>query len=1841
MTTPSFSRVAIVNRGEPAVRFLRALEEFNLIHNTNIKGIALYTEPDEQMPFVRQADESICIGNILRTQPNGKTLNAYCDHDWIIKLLREHQCDAVWPGWGFVSEDPIFVELLERNNIIFLGPSSQAMGQLGDKIAAKYLAEQAKVPLAPWAEYRSDWTVEKLLEEGNRIGYPLMVKASAGGGGRGIRKVNSSDALPSTIETVQSEVEKFFGQGGILLEKCVSQARHIEVQLVCTAEQAHAVGVRDCSIQRKNQKVIEEAPSPILPDTMRNILMRSSEQLAMLCGYVGVATAEFLYEPISGTSTFLEVNSRLQVEHTITEAITGADLVQAQIAIGLGWSWTPPVNLVNGHAIELRVNAEDPEKDFRPAPGTVAIFRPPAGPGVRVDSGVTEGSEISEHFDSMIAKIIIWAPTRELCIARARRACLELDAAVEDGATNQAFLLDILRHQEFVNATASTDWLDRAMVAGSVVRVGAEKEALLAASILEYKRNLYANIDRFFQECQDGIPVQFPKISGHEVELKLRGTQYSMLVAAWGEDDFVVEVSKQLHRVHLKNISDHIAEMWIGENRHKILYSYGSAGITVEVDGYSHTIERSSGGIVKSPTPAVIVGISVSPGDTVEVGDRLCTLEAMKMELGVFASESGTVKEVLCQVNQQVLIGDSLLVLELEDASEEQSVEAQGFEDPHRLLLQELWYDGNLDLSRLNTINQKERITVLEELHSLFRASILGFDITPTMASLIDTVLENKSVIFPADQPNTWNRFIDCLAMFADCSLLLDRNVLLDLDATSTIASNAAFYDFCRQYHDETPLSCVEQRLTQALQWYGIESLKSDEYLKEALFRLALGNDNSAWRHHVCSGLLRTFIRLHSTEWVPPTHLEQILEQTGQAAHPDHPYVQDNAIHAHHLFFAHGENRRLLEELREAVHNMFSGMDSYEPNSKVVRTVMRKLGRSPQSLQQTLYALQPQTLPHRVIEALTRRFYIGETYAWKHDADINGHALVCGTLNDHAQVISILFQSNTTENDVIEILEQLVESATYLEFVLPQGLDESWLNKAPKLLSTLAIHPQRITLTWMNDQLVHHRTFIHQKGQWQFQSLLNDIHPQVAERLHLERLQDFTLSRIYSQEHIYAFLGQANNNPRDERIFVLAEVFGSSSQGSTFPLRHFERVFFEAIRAVRSAQSQRTKRSRLQWNWLYFHIHPQLDTNEAELQLFAKQLEPYTRGLNLREVQIHVRTRASRFQWSTIQLRRSGNNQLEFNWLKNNQHISPMSTYDMKVVRAQKFGHVYPYEIIRMLEGSTKTLNIPHPDMQQGRFQEYDFNAKGDFVPVLRPFGQNTCGVVVGVISNITKKFPQGMKRVWIGSDSTKAMGSLAEKECSRIIKAIELAKELQVPVEWVPISAGAMISMDSGTENLDWTARVLETIIHFTQDGGIIHIIVHGINVGAQSYWNAEATMLMHTKGVLIMTQQASMVLTGKKALDFSGGVSAEDERGIGGIERIMGPNGQSQYRAQDLGEAYAILFEVYRHTFCDPESGHSPRQVTNDAKDRNVCLHPYADSAHPHFTRIGDIFSSEHNRERKKPFAIRQVMQSLIDQDSQPLERFAQLHQGESGVVWSAHIGGISTMLIGIESQAILRRGRVPLDGPDTWTGGTLFPQSSKKIARAINSASGQTPVVVLANLSGFDGSPESLRRLQLEYGAEIGRAVVNCQSPIVFVVIGRYHGGAYVVFSKALNQNITAIAVDGSYASVIGGAPAAAVVFPRKVQQLVNQDPKLLALDKRLSQAKSSERPLLLEERNQLITDLTLEKRGLVATEFDQIHSVQRAIEVGSLDTIITPEQLRPSIIEALERGLQVER
>jgi acetyl-CoA carboxylase carboxyltransferase component len=546
----------------------------------------------------------------------------------------------------------------------------------------------------------------------------------------------------------------------------------------------------------------------------------------------------------------------------------------------------------------------------------------------------------------------------------------------------------------------------------------------------------------------------------------------------------------------------------------------------------------------------------------------------------------------------------------------------------------------------------------------------------------------------------------------------------------------------------------------------------------------------------------------------------------------------------------------------------------------------------------------------------------------------------------------------------------------------------------------------------------------------------------------------------------------------------------------------------------------------------------------------------------------------------------------------------------------------------------TPSGEAAHSEIPPGVFEEWDLDDESRLRPVMRSYGRNQANVVAGVIKNFTDRYPEGMTRVVLLGDPSREMGSIAEPECRRIIAALDLAEAWGVPLEWFTLSAGAKISMESGTENMDWISRVLRRLVEFTQAGGEVNVVVCGINVGAQPYWNAEATMLMHTKGILVMVPDSAMVLTGKAALDYSGSVSAEDNFGIGGYERIMGPNGEAHYWARDLPAAARILLRHYDHSYRAAGERFPRRAASVDPRTRDVRTALHASDG---FTLLGEVFSDATNPGRKRPFDIRRVMAAAVDQDQPPLERWTAMHDAETAVAWDAHLGGIPVSLLGIESKPLPRLGFVPTDGPEQWMSGTLFPKSSKKVARAINAASGNRPLVILANLAGFDGSPESMRRAQLEYGAEIGRAVVNFDGPIVFCVVSRYHGGAFVVFSKALNDNLEAIALEGTHASVIGGAPAAAVVFAREVDTRTKKDPRVQAVEQELAAAAPADQRRLRAKLEEVTKAVRSEKLGGVADEFDRIHSVERALKVGSLDRIIPPAELRPQLIAAVERGM----
>ena len=751
--------------------------------------------------------------------------------------------------------------------------------------------------------------------------------------------------------------------------------------------------------------------------------------------------------------------------------------------------------------------------------------------------------------------------------------------------------------------------------------------------------------------------------------------------------------------------------------------------------------------------------------------------------------------------------------------------------------------------------------------------------------------------------------------------------------------------------------------------------------------------------------------------------------------------------------------------------------------------------------------------------------------------------------------------------------------------------------------------------------------------------VLRGLHPMMGHRLQVWRLQEFELERLPSAEDIYTFHGVAHANPKDERLFALAEVRDLTriydDDGNIVALPELEQVVVRVLATLRSFQARRPISRRLLWNRVLLHVWPVMEPDPDEIHRIVERLAPLTTGLGIEMISFQGEVRESDgiVRRRVLQFFTPLGHDVSLEVADPPKRpIQPLDEGARRLISARRRGTMHPAEVVRLLAPAGGITGQP-----DGVFTEHELTDDGELVPVDRPPATNPCGIVVGTVRNFTERYPEGMLRVILLGDPTQSLGALAEPECRRINAAIDLAQELGVPLEWFALSAGAKIAMDSGTETMDWIGDVLRKIILFTQAGGELNVVVAGINVGAQPYWNAEATMLMHTRGVLIMTPESAMVLTGKQALDYSGGVSAEDNFGIGGYERIMGPNGQAQYWARDLSDACGVLLYYYEHAYVAPGERFPRPAISSDPVDRDVrpSVH-FAEGSD--LARIGDVFDDATNPGRKKPFDIRAVMRAVIDSDRLPLERWATMNAAEIAVVWDAHLGGQPVSLIGIEGRPLPRHGPMPADGPEQWTSGTLFPRAAKKIARAINSVAGRRPLVVLANLAGFDGSPESMREWQLEFGAEIGRAVVNFDGPIVFCVVSRYHGGAFVVFSQTLNPNLETVALEGAHASVIGGAPAAAVVFAREVEQAARGDRRITALDQEIADSDGAERQRLRAARAALWVEVLADNRKEFADRFDATHSVERAVQVGSVSQIVAPARLRPFLIEAVQRGMQ---
>ena len=660
-----FRRLLIANRGEIACRIARTARGMGL------RVIAVHSEADARALHVRTADESVCIGP-ARAQAS------YLDIDALIDAARRTGAEAVHPGYGFLSENGEFAERVAAAGLVFVGPPAAAIRAMGSKSAAKKIAAEAQVPLVP-GYHEADATPERLAEAAEEIGYPVLVKASAGGGGRGMRIVERAEDLPAALTAAAREAAAAFGDGALLLERYIGRPRHVEAQVLADAHGRvlHLLD-RDCSIQRRHQKVIEEAPAPGLPDSLRAEMGAAAVRLARAIGYVGAGTVEFLVDEDSAFH-FIEMNTRLQVEHPVTEMVTGLDLVEWQLRIAAGepLAFSQEDVAASGHAVEARLYAEDPARGFLPQTGRLAHLAFPEGrPGLRIDSGVETGDEITPFYDPMIAKLVAWGEDRE----RARLALADAlaDTRIAGLNTNLFFLETLVRHPAFADGALDTHFIESHGVAAVEPPAGDAEamRAMAAVAVLEdrtaRRRAQRGRAPDRFSPWGRGGAWRLNGEGRDRLDLTDDGETLTCEVAYTGggyrleggerpvsvsgaardaEGGLTAEIDGRRRSGAVIADGNRLTVFLDGARREILLEEPGAAAMSAEIGG----------GRLTSPMPGTVVRVLVEAGQTVTKDAPLIVLEAMKMEHTIAAPADGTVESLPFAVGDRVEEGVELV----------------------------------------------------------------------------------------------------------------------------------------------------------------------------------------------------------------------------------------------------------------------------------------------------------------------------------------------------------------------------------------------------------------------------------------------------------------------------------------------------------------------------------------------------------------------------------------------------------------------------------------------------------------------------------------------------------------------------------------------------------------------------------------------------------------------------------------------------------------------------------------------------------------------------------------------------------------------------------------------------------------------------------------------------------------------------------------------------------------------------------------------------------------------------------------------------------------------------
>jgi geranyl-CoA carboxylase alpha subunit len=643
MTKTRFTKILIANRGEIACRVIRTARA------EGYRTVAVYSEADAGALHVQQADEALCIGP-------APVRESYLSVEAVLRAAAASGADAIHPGYGFLSENAAFARAVQAAGLVFIGPDPHAIDQMGNKAAAKRLMLAAGVPCVPGYQ-GADQFDQTLLAQAHEIGVPIMVKAAAGGGGRGMRLVTDLAELPAALVAARSEAAGAFGSDELILERAVVEPRHVEVQIFADRH-GHVIhlGERDCSIQRRHQKVFEEAPSPAVDAALRARMGAAAVAAARAVDYVGAGTVEFLLDR-EGRFYFLEMNTRLQVEHPVTECITGLDLVAWQLAVARGevLPLTQDQVHLQGHAIEVRLYAEDPCAGFLPQSGDVALWQPPAGPGIRVDHGLASGQTISPFYDPMIAKIIAFGATRD----EARRRLLGAlrNTRVLGLPTNLGFLQAAAAHAEFAAGAATTGFIGRHFGADTLLRPEAGSRALAVAAALCFDATAYRGAQA---NWRSNGPARWP------LELAEGERRHATHVTALGNGRLRIDLDGgKAHDIVLGAADSATVPLSIDGLHCQATVAYAGTTLHLALDGTVAAFDDvtyapprgndlAAESSISAPMNGRVLAVLVQPGDTVTKGQRLAVLEAMKMEHQLVARRDGVVERVAVRVGDQV-----------------------------------------------------------------------------------------------------------------------------------------------------------------------------------------------------------------------------------------------------------------------------------------------------------------------------------------------------------------------------------------------------------------------------------------------------------------------------------------------------------------------------------------------------------------------------------------------------------------------------------------------------------------------------------------------------------------------------------------------------------------------------------------------------------------------------------------------------------------------------------------------------------------------------------------------------------------------------------------------------------------------------------------------------------------------------------------------------------------------------------------------------------------------------------------------------------------------------------